>query len=140
MNNQYRNRLLSQAIAIATATTALQIAPEAGAQALEEVIVTASRRAESLQDIPINITALSGDQIHVARGTYFPDDADSSFFLPTDVSLFGGYPTGGGARNPSTNPTILSGDVDHDDANADERDSQVKPQGYITAEGLDYWV
>lgn len=34
---------------------------------LEEVIVTASRRAESIQDIPINITALGGDLIERER-------------------------------------------------------------------------
>ena len=30
---------------------------------LEEVIVTAQKRAESLQDVPISISTLSGDKI-----------------------------------------------------------------------------
>ena len=33
------------------------------AQALEEVIVTAERRSESLQDVPMSVTVFSGDQI-----------------------------------------------------------------------------
>jgi len=33
------------------------------AQALEEVIVTAERRVESLQDVPMSVTVFSGDQI-----------------------------------------------------------------------------
>jgi iron complex outermembrane receptor protein len=49
----------------------------AGAQSLqlEEVIVTATRRAQSIQDIPINITALSGDMIQRQRLTDLSDIA-----------------------------------------------------------------
>lgn len=47
---------LSAAVASALVTTPVQ------AQ-LEEVIVTATRRSESIQDIPLNISAVSGDQI-----------------------------------------------------------------------------
>ena len=36
--------------------------------ALEEVVVTARRRAENLQDVPIAVTALSGDALRL-RGT-----------------------------------------------------------------------
>jgi outer membrane receptor protein involved in Fe transport len=42
---------------------------------LEEVIVTATRRSESLQDIPINITALSGATIERDRLTDLSDIA-----------------------------------------------------------------
>ena len=56
---------LFAAIAFATAFSA----PSAIAQsdeerfALEEVVVTARRRSESLQDVPIAVTALSGDEL-----------------------------------------------------------------------------
>jgi iron complex outermembrane recepter protein len=39
------------------------------ARALEEVVFTASRREESLQDIAVNITAVSGVDLD-SRGTY----------------------------------------------------------------------
>jgi outer membrane receptor protein involved in Fe transport len=42
------------------------IAPIAGAQQLEEVIVTAQKRAESLQDVPISVSAIQGEQIQDA--------------------------------------------------------------------------
>ena len=42
---------------------------------LEEVIVTATRRSESIQDIPINITALSSDLIERERLTDLSDIA-----------------------------------------------------------------
>lgn len=57
-----RNRL-------AIALTAALVAPLAGAQStdeaqrLDEVTVTATRRAESVQDVPLNITALAGDSL-----------------------------------------------------------------------------
>lgn len=37
--------------------------PAAAAPALEEVVVTAQRRAQSTQDVPVAITGLSGDQV-----------------------------------------------------------------------------
>lgn len=43
-------------------TTALvAIAPNAAAQQLDEIIVTATKRAESLQDVPLSISVVSGD-------------------------------------------------------------------------------
>ncbi|HKQ84545.1 MAG TPA: TonB-dependent receptor plug domain-containing protein, partial [Steroidobacteraceae bacterium] len=53
------------AAAISSALTcapALSFAQE-GPRAEEEVIVTATRRAESIQDVPLNIAAVSGDVI-----------------------------------------------------------------------------
>ncbi|MFK7830065.1 MAG: TonB-dependent receptor [Congregibacter sp.] len=63
-----RNRL-SLAVAAATLLATVAIVPgvaaqsEAGSLALEEVVVTARRRAENLQDVPIAVTALSGDEL-----------------------------------------------------------------------------
>ncbi len=61
--------------------------------------------------------------ILVARGTYYPQyippasgaagNRDKSFyFLRDGLSVLGGYPSGGGTRNPTANPTLLSGDLD----------------------------
>lgn len=57
---------LSKAVTLATAALAIGSgAGYASAESfeLEEIIVTAQKRAESLQDVPIAISALSGDQI-----------------------------------------------------------------------------
>ncbi len=84
-----------------------------------------------LQDAFLNEDLDSGDQIWVAQGTYQPDqseyhsdviinDPNQTFdFDPTlsGVSVYGGFPTGGGAgggdnfavRNPEVYITILSG-------------------------------
>jgi predicted outer membrane repeat protein len=64
--------------------------------------------------------AVSSDDIHVAQGTYYPDEgtgqtdnaSTSTFQLISGVDIYGGYPTGGGTRDASTNITTLSGDLD----------------------------
>ncbi len=53
-----RRRPIPKAVAAALATMALT---SVHAQEVEEVIVTATKRAESVQDVPLAITALSGD-------------------------------------------------------------------------------
>ena len=46
------------------------------AQVLEEVIVTATMRAESVQDVPLSISALSADDIK-SIGAYRLDDLNN---------------------------------------------------------------
>jgi len=69
---------------------------------------------QSIQDA---LAASSGgDEIWVARGTYYPDATDQtkSFVLKADVALYGGF-TGNETtrqqRNFRTNVTILSGNI-----------------------------
>ncbi|TLY62537.1 MAG: hypothetical protein E6K45_13580, partial [Gammaproteobacteria bacterium] len=58
------NHKIASAIAAAlsahAATCYAQAAPSGG---LEEVVVTAQRRAQSIQDVPITIQALTGDSL-----------------------------------------------------------------------------
>ncbi|HUH36545.1 MAG TPA: hypothetical protein VL027_01245, partial [Spongiibacteraceae bacterium] len=56
-------------LALSLCVVGFGVAPapaEAQARALEEVVVTARKREESLQDTPIAITAFSGDQLREA--------------------------------------------------------------------------
>ena len=50
-------------LAFALATPALMTPISAGAQVLEEVVVTARRREETLQDIPVTVTAIGEQKI-----------------------------------------------------------------------------
>jgi iron complex outermembrane receptor protein len=62
---------VTSSVAIAVASTSLFIAPAAYAQdetaedgpGLGEIVVTAQRREENLQDVPLSITALRGDNL-----------------------------------------------------------------------------
>ena len=49
-----------QRLPLAVAVTALVATVPASAQMLEEVIVTAQKRAENLQDVPISVSTVSG--------------------------------------------------------------------------------
>ena len=69
--------------------------------------------------------AVANDEIRVAAGVYTPDqgvgytpgDRNASFVLKNLVKIYGGYPSGGGSTPDwETNQTILSGDLNSDDA------------------------
>lgn len=62
-NTVRRFTSLSISVAAAVATLA---APNAGAQMLEEVIVTAQKREQNLQDVPIAVSAFTGDMLQQA--------------------------------------------------------------------------
>jgi outer membrane receptor protein involved in Fe transport len=66
-------KLSSMALAIATISTGTYAAQ------LEEIIVTAQKRAQSLQDVPISMTAITGERMQDAGITSF---ADLSGFVP----------------------------------------------------------
>jgi iron complex outermembrane recepter protein len=61
---------ITSSVAIAVASTSLFIAPAAYAQeeaaedqGLGEIVVTAQRREENLQDVPLSVTAVTGDRL-----------------------------------------------------------------------------
>ena len=56
--NRFRRHLLPLAVSAAVGTTGV-----VSAQTLEEVVVTATKREESVMDVPLAITALSGNFI-----------------------------------------------------------------------------
>ena len=58
---------------------------------IEEVIVTAQRRAQNIQDVPLAVTAFSQQQLEAAQ---IDDAADLVRFTP---SVTGGLNTGTGA-------------------------------------------
>ncbi|MBT5153295.1 MAG: hypothetical protein HOM44_04345, partial [Gammaproteobacteria bacterium] len=61
---------LAQAISLASIPVAAvmpAVAAAADKAMIEEVVVTAARRAENVQDIPINITAVSSEQLSELR-------------------------------------------------------------------------
>lgn len=100
-------------------------------------------------------------EIRVATGTYYPDEddlandgvndgsessdhtADSKseyFTLARDgVTLLGGYPSGGGTRDPQANMTTLSGDLEQNDdpwsPNTDSDDDVLSPTRFDHVNG-----
>ena len=73
MNKKSFRTLGSLAIAVATASSG------AYAAELEEIIVTAQKRAESLQEVPVSLTAISGAKIEEAGLHSF---AELSTYVP----------------------------------------------------------
>lgn len=78
---------------------------------------TGASWANAFTDLQSALTvAQSGDAIDVAAGTYYPTsstaDREAAFVIREGVSVIGGFPAGGGARDVVTHLTTLSGDVD----------------------------
>jgi iron complex outermembrane receptor protein len=70
---------LAGSSAIVTALTAVLLPTNAGSQVLEEVVVTAQKREQSIQDVGIAITAFTGDQLKVFG---FLQSVDIANFTP----------------------------------------------------------
>jgi fibronectin type 3 domain-containing protein len=79
----------------------------------------------------VNVNPATDYEIRVAEGTYYPDedsdgdhtsdDPSESFRIEVDdVSLLGGYPSGGGTRDPEVHQTVLSGDISDNDDDPDD--------------------
>ena len=77
----FKRHKLSQAILSTLAATA--VSSPANAQ-IEEIIVTATKRAESSQDIPVSVSALRGEQLENLRISNFDDYIR---YLPNVVSM-----------------------------------------------------
>ena len=98
------------AIAISVAAAGLQCAAPALAatdQALEEVVVTATRREQSVQDIPFNISAISGD---VLTSGIISDPVEALRMTPGVGMLDRGY------RNSGMAGTIVIRGINVDSA------------------------
>ncbi len=84
--------------------------------------------------------------VHIAQGTYKPTTNTArgiAFEMPQGIELLGGYPSGGGERNPALYPTILSGDIDNDGTSSGNsfhvvlirNVNQVKLDGIVISDG-----
>ena len=96
-----RLKVLPLAISLLSLPT---LVSNASAQALEEVLVTAERRVESLQDTPISITALNSEGID-KRGITNTDDMFAS------MPGMGGYSAPGSRGATSLSIRGISGGV-----------------------------
>ncbi len=67
MNHTQRSSLLALAISAALVAPVAASAQDGGARGLDEIVVTARKREESLQDVPLSVTALTADDFERRR-------------------------------------------------------------------------
>ena len=94
-------RLLASSIALIIAGTETPLISAEETLALEEIVVTARKREESLQDVPVVVQALTSDALEASGTSNFQD-------LNDQVSGLTIY--SGGVINPSINLRGIQGD------------------------------
>ena len=75
--------------ALATAQAATAATTDTAASNLDDIVVTARRRAENLQDVPLSVTAFSPATLAADR---IVDRTDLANFTPSLITITGGYP------------------------------------------------
>ena len=103
---QFYRKPLALAVAVSAMGSGSAVVAQETGMALEEVVVTARKRTESLQDVPISIQALSSTKLDELGITSFDDYAA---MLPT-VSFSG--------IGPGTNRIYMRGAADGGDGNS----------------------
>ncbi|WP_428310081.1 TonB-dependent receptor [Hydrocarboniphaga sp.] len=101
--------LVATSVPVAVLAQVADEAAPADAAAVEEVVVTAQRRAEAAHDVPISITSLSGEMLEQSGVEQLSDignltpglrfDATGSFFQPTVRGVGTAVLTSGGGPN-----------------------------------------
>lgn len=86
---------LAVAIGLAIQSTSIQAQEATSGAVLEEVVVTANRRTESVLDVPYNITAISADQLEAAGVS----DISGMIRMVPGLSSFDEGPRVSGNRN-----------------------------------------
>ena len=70
MNQQIRTLSIVALLAgVSTTALAQELPPAAAEEAYGDIIVTAQKRAERLQDVPVSVSAISGDALQQSRVT-----------------------------------------------------------------------
>ena len=77
------NEYMTKALGLVAGSALLFGGYAANAQILEEVVVTAQKREQNLQDVPISVTAFSGEQLTALGINDFVEITDQSLGLTT---------------------------------------------------------
>lgn len=110
-NIGFRMGCLSAAV-LAYSNTAFSAGTESGVRHLEEVVVTAQRRAQALEEVPISITTMSSEELEKANITSFIQLGSISpgtqishsgpFYLPSIRGISSAAITSGQENNVAT--------------------------------------
>lgn len=114
LNRNITNNILGAAMAAAAVVSLYPLSLQA--QALEEIVVTAQRRTQSLQEVPISIDAISGEEI---RQQGFRNMDQLANFSPSilidnriqdqDIAIRGVGTTGNNLTLEQAAPTFVDG-------------------------------
>ena len=80
---------LSRPIVLSWLLSSGMIVAQAAPRQLEEVLVTAQKRVESLSDVPVSVTAVSAEKLNQAG---IENLADLSEYTPNFKMVKGGWP------------------------------------------------
>jgi len=102
--------LASAISAILAASSPVYAQQQASSDVLEQIVVTAQKREENLQNVPLSITALGGETIEELHLNNF---ADFATYLPSLSYQSGGQSGGSGFARPYMRGVASGGDGNH---------------------------
>ena len=148
MNTRHRSRqpfVRARVLALALLLTATLGAPQpaqaaTGPTCYVDISATPTGDGDSwgtaYTDLQSALTDTNCTEIRVAEGTYKPtsgSDRTIAFEILAGKNVLGGYPPGGGTRDPQSHTTILSGDIGTPDDLSDNSLHVVKMEGVAIA-------
>ena len=110
---KFMRKPLSIAVGLAIQSTSIQAQEATSGAALEEIVVTANRREESVLDVPYNITALSAAQLEAAG----VNDISAMIRMVPGLSSFDEGPRVSGNRNNFNIRGLNAGKLGNEDDN-----------------------
>jgi iron complex outermembrane receptor protein len=139
-------KLISSCTSLVTLATVMALPITASAQVLEEIVVSAQKREENLQDVPISVTAFTGEQLDALGITDFTEITQQIPALQLNawspnLTIFNLRGISQNSFNDNLEgPVAVYMDDQRSDVRYETRRSIARAAGHIVRSQCDWWT